>query len=245
MTATATLPTPLQSLFNTHRNIFIACAVLAFHGLAIWALQTGLLMRAVEIIVPVEVLAQIIDLPTPKVTPVTPVPPAPPTPPVPLKQAVTKPTPVKTTPVPQTAPKLLAVPDATPTPDAPAAQPIAPPAPFTPSVPVAAVPAPTPAPAAPARLELPSSDADYLSNPKPPYPPMSKRLGEQGKAVVRVLIGADGLPQKVELRQSSGFERLDQSALATVMKWRYVPGKRGGVPEAMWFSVPISFVLEQ
>lgn len=239
MTVPAATPTPLQHLFSANRNVFIAVSVLVFHVLAIWALQTGLLMRTVEILVPVEVLAQIIDLPTPKVTPM---PPHPPTPPVPVKQAVTKPAPVKTTPVPQPEPKLLAVPDATPTPNAPAAQPIAPPAPFAPSVPVAAVP--TPAPAAPARVELPSSDADYLSNPKPPYPPMSKRLGEQGKTVVRVLIGTDGLPQKAELRQSSGFERLDQSALATVMKWRYVPGKRGGVAEAMWFNVPVSFVLE-
>jgi len=30
----------------------------------------------------------------------------------------------------------------------------------------------------------------------------------------------------------------------TVRKWRYVPGKRAGVPEAMWFNVPIHFVLE-
>jgi periplasmic protein TonB len=232
MPVIAVAPTPLQKFFKANRNAVIASAVLLFHALAIWALQTGLLMRAVEIIVPVEVLAQIIDLPAPKVTP------QPPAPPVPVKQAVTKPTPVT-----QAAPKVLAVLDATPSPNAPAAQPIAPPAPYTPSVPVAA--APTPAPAAPAKVELPSSDADYLSNPKPSYPPMSKRLGEQGKAVVRVLIGADGLPQKVELRQSSGFERLDQSALATVMKWRYVPGKRGGVPEAMWFNVPISFILEQ
>lgn len=226
----------LEPIYLTaHRNVLIAALVLAFHVLVIWALQTGLLMRAVEIIVPVEVLAQIIDLPTPKVTPVTPVPPAPP---ASVKQTVVKPRPVS-----QPAPKVLAVPDAAPLPNAPAPQPVAPPTSFAPSVPVAA--APTPAPAAPARVELPSSDADYLSNPKPPYPPMSKRLGEQGKTVVRVLIGTDGLPQKAELRQSSGFERLDQSALATVMKWRYVPGKRGGVPEAMWFSVPISFVLEQ
>jgi protein TonB len=28
-----------------------------------------------------------------------------------------------------------------------------------------------------------------------------------------------------------------------VMRWRYVPGKRNGVP-AMWFNVPINFVLE-
>jgi protein TonB len=73
---------------------------------------------------------------------------------------------------------------------------------------------------------------------------MSKRLNEQGKAVVRVLISAEGSPQKAELRQTSGFERLDQSALETVMKWRYVPGKRDGVPEAMWFNVPITFKLE-
>lgn len=229
------MSTTLSHRLHARRNLLIAGAVLVFHGLAIWALQTGLLMRAVEIIVPVEVLAQIIDLPTPKVTPVTPVPPAPP---ASVKQTVVKPRPVS-----QPAPKVLAVPDAEPSPNAPAPQPVAPATSFAPSVPVAATPTP-PAPAAPARVELPSSDADYLSNPKPPYPPMSKRLGEQGKTVVRVLIGTDGLPQKAELRQSSGFERLDQSALATVMKWRYVPGKRGGVPEAMWFNVPVSFVLE-
>ena len=62
--------------------------------------------------------------------------------------------------------------------------------------------------------------------------------------LVRVLIGVDGTAQKAEIRQSSGFERLDQSALNTVLKWRYVPGKRGGVAEAMWFNVPINFVLE-
>ena len=61
---------------------------------------------------------------------------------------------------------------------------------------------------------------------------------------MRVLIGADGLPQKSELRQSSGFDRLDDAALATVMKWRYVPGKRDGIAEAMWFNVPITFRLE-
>jgi protein TonB len=99
-------------------------------------------------------------------------------------------------------------------------------------------------PPAPARVELPSSEADYLQNPKPAYPPISKRLGEQGKVVVRVLIGVDGTAQKAEIRQSSGYDRLDQAALATVQRWRYVPGKRAGVPEAMWFNVPINFVLE-
>jgi periplasmic protein TonB len=103
---------------------------------------------------------------------------------------------------------------------------------------------PAPAPAAPARLELPSSDADYLHNPKPAYPRQSMQRAEQGRVVVGVYIAVDGTAQKVELKSSSGFERLDQAALATARAWRYVPGKRGGVPEAMWFSVPINFVLE-
>ena len=93
-------------------------------------------------------------------------------------------------------------------------------------------------------VKLPSSDADYLQNPKPAYPPISRRLNEQGKTTVRVLIGADGLPQRAEIGKSSGFSRLDDAAVATVMRWRFVPGKRGGVAEAMWFNVPIHWVLE-
>ena len=61
---------------------------------------------------------------------------------------------------------------------------------------------------------------------------------------VNVYIGVDGTAQRAEVKAPSGFERLDQAALATARAWRYVPGKRGGVPEAMWFSVPINFVLE-
>jgi protein TonB len=219
---------PKPSFIAANRNIVIAGSVLLFHVLAIWALQTGLLMRAVEIIVPVEVLAQIIDLPTPKIAP------TPPKPPEPVKQMVSKPKQVT-----QVAPTLLAVADATPTPNAPSVQPIAPQAPYVPTV---AAPMP-PTPPAAAKIILPSSDAAYLSNPKPPYPDKSNRMREEGTVRVRVLVSAEGLPLKVELSKSSGFERLDQSALATVPKWKFVPGKRDGVAEDMWFVVPIPFSL--
>jgi periplasmic protein TonB len=62
--------------------------------------------------------------------------------------------------------------------------------------------------------------------------------------VVRALIGTDGTASQASIKTSSGFDRLDQAALATVLKWRYVPGKRGGVPEAMWFDVPVNWVLQ-
>ena len=60
-----------------------------------------------------------------------------------------------------------------------------------------------------------------------------------------MLIGPNGRAQEARIQRSSGFERLDEIALETARdRWRYVPGTRNGVPEAMWFNVPINFVLE-
>ncbi len=93
-------------------------------------------------------------------------------------------------------------------------------------------------------FSLPSSEAHGLTNPKPAYPRQSRRLNEQGQVVIRVFVSTDGLPQQGEIKTSSGFDRLDQEALRTVLRWRFVPGQRFGTPEAMWFNVPVNFVLE-
>ncbi len=212
-----------------NRTVAIVASVVLLHVGALWALHSGLLRRAVETVVPIEVLSDLITPPAPRAD----VPPAP-LPATPAARTATRP-------AAKAAPQLQAVPDSQPSPNSPAAVTAPQPAAAPIGAPVAAEAV---APAAPARVELPSTDADYLNNPRPAYPPLSKRMGEQGKVVVRVLIGADGLPQKADIRTSSGFERLDQAALATVMKWRSVPGKRAGAPEAMWFNVPINFVLE-
>ena len=232
------------SFLAKHRIIVIAGSVLAFHALAIWALQSGLLMRAVEMVVPVEVLAQIIEPPKPAPPPPAPVVPKEPPPP-PVKQAVVKPTP----PVPQTQapPQILAVETPTPAPNAPATVQVAPAAPvLPPSVPVAAVasPAPVPVPApAPVVKVQPSTDADDLYNPNQRYPRMSFSMGEQGTVMVRILIGAKGLPLKAELQKTSGFERLDQAALEYVMQSRYKPGTLNGVPNDMWMGRPVTYTI--
>lgn len=215
----------------------IAGSVLVFHAAALWALQSGLLMRAVEVVVPVEILSQFIEPPKP-----TPPPPTPPAPPVPPKQPVVRPKPAALPPPPQP----MAIPDRTPAPAAPTGV-IAPPVPLPPiTEPVAPAPAPAPPPAPPAppQIQLPSSDAAYLQNPSPVYPAISRRLGEQGKVLVRVLIGVNGTPERVEIKRSSGFERLDRAATEYVMKCRYVPGKVNGVVQAMWYEAPVNFVLE-
>jgi protein TonB len=226
------------------RTLVIVASVVLFHVAALWALHAGLLQRMVEVVVPVMAISQA-EPPPPPPKPPEPVkppdPPKTPPPPKPVQPVLTPPpTPQPPTPATPEPPAVLAAPTAAPT--APAV-PAAPPAPPPPPAPPAPPPAP-PAPPPPAKVELPSSKADYLHNPPPEYPRMSKRLGEQGKVVVRVLIGQDGAPQKVELQTSSGFERLDKSAMDAAMRWRYVPGKRGGVAEAMWYQVPIQFTLE-
>lgn len=218
------------------RSVFVAAGVLVLHAAALWALQSGLLRRAAEVMVPVELLSAIVVPPAPRAESPPPRPAAVPVPaPVPVQR--------RQAPVAPPAPRPVAVPDAAPTPSAPLGATEMQPAPPPVAAPVAAAPAPAPA-AVPAPVQLPSSDADYLQNPQPVYPAMSRRLGEQGKVVVRVLIGVDGSAQAAELRQSSGHPRLDQAALDVVRQWRYVPGKRGGVPEPMWFNVPITFVLQ-
>ena len=209
------------------RNAAIAVSVVLLHVGFIYALYSGLLMRAVELVVPVVVMSQFIEPPSPKVTP-------PPPAPAPAKKAITK-SPTVAAPLP------MAINDPTPAVNAPTGTTT--PQPALPAIAAPVAAAPVAAPAAPA-VQLPSSDADYLQNPRPPYPAISRRLNEQGKTTVRVLIGTDGLPQRAEISKSSGFSRLDDAAMATVMRWRYVPGKRGGVAEAMWFNVPINWILE-
>jgi periplasmic protein TonB len=226
----------------------IAAAVVLLHIACLVALQSGLLRRGADLIVPVQIHSELIELPQPVVES----PPQPEPKPAPAPQPKVAQKAPAPPPRPPPAPQPLAIQDkllalaapvgintpAPPVPPIEVAQ-----APALPPAPAVALPAP-PAPPAPAKVEMPSSDADYLNNPPLVYPPLSKRLSETGKVVVRVYISPDGVAQKAEVRTSSGFERLDAAALAAVLKWRYVPGKRGGVAEAMWVNVPVTFTLD-
>lgn len=234
------LPLPMD------RRFLVVTAVVGFHLLGLWTLQAGLLHRAVALVIPVHLLVDVIELPQPVITP-APAATAPTKPALPQAPPSLTPTPA---PVTRPAPQPVALATPVPAPQVPSPVATAKPIAADTAAPVtqAAANAP-PAPAAPAasaapRVELPSSSADYLSNPPPPYPPLSKRLGEQGQVVVRARIEANGTASQAEIRTSSGFDRLDQAALQTVKRWRYVPGKRAGVPEPMWFNIPIRFVLE-
>ncbi len=89
-----------------------------------------------------------------------------------------------------------------------------------------------------------SARPDYGVNPKPPYPLLARRRGEQGVVLLRVHVRADGEVVTAEIKQSSGSSLLDEAALQTVrVSWRFLPARLGEVSVESWVEVPIRFVL--
>lgn len=111
-----------------------------------------------------------------------------------------------------------------------------------PAPPVVVAEAPRPAPPPPP--PTPPKAADYLNNPKPPYPALSKRLGEEGIVRLNILVNADGSVARLEIAKSSGYARLDEVAMKTVQSsWKFEPARQAGKPIQAWVIVPIQFTL--
>ena len=109
---------------------------------------------------------------------------------------------------------------------------------------VAPVPQPM-QPSSPVVLDAePDYRADYLANPRPPYPLVARRMGYHGRVVLNVEVLAEGRAGQVLLQQSCGHDILDNAALQTVRSWKFQPALHLGQPVTQWFLVPIKFSLE-
>ena len=157
-------------------------------------------------------------------------PPIPATAPVPLPP----PSPSRSRATPTARPVLtLAQPEAA----LPAPFSVAPPSPAP--APSASPPAATAASLSPARFE-----AAYLHNPPPNYPAISRRLGEEGKVMLKVRVSPAGQALAVDIEKSSNFQRLDEIARQTVANWRFVPARRGEEAIEASVIVPMTFRLD-
>ncbi|HSU90372.1 MAG TPA: energy transducer TonB [Sporolactobacillaceae bacterium] len=88
--------------------------------------------------------------------------------------------------------------------------------------------------------------ADYGKNPPPTYPAIARRRAQQGTVTIRVLVGIDGIVQRAEIAESSGFDVLDDAAIETVRRrWRFVPAHSAGNAIESWVLVPIRFALTE
>ena len=92
-------------------------------------------------------------------------------------------------------------------------------------------------------IEPPSFAAAYLHNPAPEYPQLSRRMGEQGRVLLRVLVSSNGVADQVQIETSSGSSKLDTAALKAVEKWNFVPAKRSNQPVSAFVLVPVKFSL--
>jgi protein TonB len=87
--------------------------------------------------------------------------------------------------------------------------------------------------------------ADYAHSPPPRYPEYARRHEQQGTVTLRVLVGEDGAVLAAKVAESSGYDSLDEAALATVRdRWRFTPAGRAGIAVQSWVLVPIRFALE-
>jgi TonB family protein len=77
------------------------------------------------------------------------------------------------------------------------------------------------------------------------YPAEARRWRWSGTSVVQVQVGTDGMLRDVELRRSSGFEVLDEQALAIVRRVAkvFVPFRLRGREHAV--TVPVGFYLKE
>jgi TonB family protein len=83
----------------------------------------------------------------------------------------------------------------------------------------------------------------YLRNPRPVYPRVALENGWEGTTLLRVQVLANGTAGTMEVLESSGHEVLDEAALKTVRRWRFVAARQKNVPVASWVEIPIQFEL--
>ena len=83
----------------------------------------------------------------------------------------------------------------------------------------------------------------YRINPPPSYPIIARKRGYQGDVVLEVLIDKQGKVIDLKVFSSSGYSILDKTAIASVKKWLFKPGRKGPDKIDMWVRVPIRFRL--
>jgi protein TonB len=79
----------------------------------------------------------------------------------------------------------------------------------------------------------------------PEYPATSIRQNEQGKVLLLIYVLPDGKVGEVKVSRSSGYPRLDASAMREAKRsWRFLPAKSGGgEPIAAWGTFEVAFEL--
>ncbi|WP_425253170.1 energy transducer TonB [Janthinobacterium sp. NFX145] len=215
--------------FDKKRNKFAPLmAIVVLHIAGFYAIQSGLLSRVVTAAMPTITTISIIAPPAP---------PKPPAPSVPKTVELSAPVPravIPPLPLIAVAPSEPTITPPQPT-RAEAAPAVATAAPTAPS-------APSPTPPAPSMPRTVSS-VEYIKAPQLIYPNLSRRLGESGTVVLRILINEKGLPEQILIQKSTGYNNLDEAGRQAAQRALFKPMIENGKPVPVYVLVPLTFQL--
>ena len=91
---------------------------------------------------------------------------------------------------------------------------------------------------------LSQGDILFDRQPKPRYPMVSRKLGEEGTVLVKGCIEENGSIRNVEIINGSGHARLDAEAIETVRRWTFSGSNQKSKKIISCYRIPIQFVLE-
>ena len=82
----------------------------------------------------------------------------------------------------------------------------------------------------------------YAAAPELTYPEAARREGYEGKVVLRVLVGTEGVASNVTVVESSGYAVLDEAATESVFRMKFSPARtRSGRAVMAPIQVPVDF----
>jgi periplasmic protein TonB len=79
-----------------------------------------------------------------------------------------------------------------------------------------------------------------ISGTDPKYPKKARKSKKDGKVVLSVVIGIDGKPQEITVKEAPDNE-FAGCATDAVRKWRFKPGTKDGKPVPVLITVDVSF----
>ncbi len=85
---------------------------------------------------------------------------------------------------------------------------------------------------------------DFLHKELPGYPPIAKRLGKEGKVVLRLTINVKGNLVDVEVLEGADYG-FTEAAVRAVRKSTFLPARRNGKPVTSRVILPVRFMLRR
>lgn len=199
------------------RSTIILVVVIGLHLLVFWGIQNGLARKVVQLLPP-DIQTKIIKEDKKDEPP----PPPPPPPDIQTPPPFVPPPEVSV----QTAVATNAIQTVT-----------------TERPPVVAAPVMAPAPVAKEVIVPPTVDR-ITADLEQFYPANAKREGREGSVVVAVYVDAKGKITDIKVDESSGSPDLDEGAVKYARTWKFKPGTRNGVPEALVRKTKITFKIK-